>query len=123
MKGAREIPALTRVFVEGAWRSTWHREDAPKLEGQGAFREATIHATGYCGAALAGPRLGAQLQRGDSAVGSVMITAFFSCDISGVSRRVSLRARGDLKSQWLLIARSVWTFWNASRPNMTVRKN
>ena len=47
--GALAIPALTSVFVEGAWRSRWHladtREDDLKLEGQGAFREATVRAT------------------------------------------------------------------------------
>ena len=43
------IPWLTGLFVEGGARSRWHLEDSREAElrvdGQGAFREATVHAT------------------------------------------------------------------------------
>lgn len=46
--GAAVIPASASFFVEGAWRSHWHveasRPDELTVEGQGAFREATVHA-------------------------------------------------------------------------------
>lgn len=43
------IPWLTSLFVEGGARNRWHLEDSREAEltvdGQGAFREATVHAT------------------------------------------------------------------------------
>ena len=43
------IPWLTSLFVEGGGRSRWHLEDSREavltVDGQGAFREATVHAT------------------------------------------------------------------------------
>jgi hypothetical protein len=46
--GAAVIPASASFLVEGAWRSRWRveasRPDELTVEGQGAFREATVHA-------------------------------------------------------------------------------
>ncbi|MDO9015679.1 MAG: hypothetical protein Q8S73_07885 [Deltaproteobacteria bacterium] len=46
--GAAVIPASASFLVEGAWRSRWRveasRPDELRVEGQGAFRDTTMHA-------------------------------------------------------------------------------